>query len=131
MRTIAMAVVAAAALATVAAAPGSATAAPVSEYRVCLPNTCLLPSGASAQGTVDWGLNLNSYRAVNTDYPAVTVTFAEYAGGQQTSRASLSVPRGRTVAGTITVNPATDTLGVSICPLGEVRPCPTVRVPRP
>lgn len=120
------------ALGGVAAAAGPATAAPVSPYKVCVPTTaCLVPSSAYVQGTVDWGTNRNTYRAANTVYISVTVTFIEYVGNVQTSRVVVPVPRGRTVTGTTTVKPTTDALGVSICPLSYVGICPSVKVPRP
>jgi hypothetical protein len=120
------------ALGGVAAAAGPATAAPVSQYRVCVPNTaCLLPSGAYVQGAVDWGANLNTFRAVNSAYLSVTVTFDQYTGDRLTSRQTVAVPQGRTVSGSGTVAAATDALGVSICPITSVGVCPSVRVPRP
>jgi hypothetical protein len=132
MKVVNAAIAGALALGAIAAGPAtSAAAASAAKYELCLPASCLPPTNASVQGIVDWSANTNTFKATNTAYTSVSVTFTEFEAGVATSTVTLQVPRGRTGSGLASLNPATDSLRIVLCPPIVVGPsCPSTVVTR-
>jgi hypothetical protein len=132
MKVVNLAVAGALALGAVAAGPATqAAAASAAKYEVCVPASCLPPTNASVQGIVDWSANTNTFQATNTAYSTVSVTFTEYEAGVATGTVTLQVPRGRTSTGVSSLDPATDSLGIVLCPPIIIGPsCPSTIVKR-
>jgi membrane protease YdiL (CAAX protease family) len=122
-KLVSVAAAGALALGAVAASPAAPAAAALSDtYQVCLPSTCLLTAGASVRGTMNWNLDLNTFRATNNAFPFVYARFTQYTGGVASGTVIVPIPRGGIQAGSNTVRPTTDSLGIVLCATAFVTP---------